>query len=140
MDTFKENLCSFCKSVNFLGMQVRKSQIFIIKPQIANPQISTKYCTALSQSSPKSRLFIRFYCVQILSRALYSTFVRRKSMYLLTCGSFKSATHKKVRSANRKSAKSNLRKVRKSSKLFRSAKLRICDLRNLFPDLPPLVR
>jgi len=32
----------------------------------------------------------------------------------------------------------NLRKVRKSNKLFRSADLRICSLRNLFADCPPL--
>ncbi len=37
-------------------------QIFMIYPQIANPQISTKYCTTLSQNSHKSRLCKRFLC------------------------------------------------------------------------------
>ncbi len=46
-----------------------------------NPQISTKYCTSLSQNSPKV-LFVNFFYVQIWIIALYATFVRRKSMYL----------------------------------------------------------
>jgi hypothetical protein len=33
----------------------------------------------------------------------------------------------------------HLRKVRKSNKLFKSVILRICDLRNLFADRPPLL-
>jgi hypothetical protein len=33
---------------------------------------------------------------------------------------------------------SHLQKVRKSNKLYKSASLQICDLRNLFADRPPL--
>ena len=50
-------------------------------------------------------------------------------MYLRTCVS--------IKSPNRKSA--HLRKVRKSNKLFKSAHLRICNLRNLFADDPSLL-
>jgi hypothetical protein len=76
-------------------------------------------------------------------------------MHLRTCGSFLSA--KKLGLANRKSTSykyangkkdwvrtsqirkvPHLRKVRKSNKLYKPAKLRICDLRNLFSDRPPL--
>jgi hypothetical protein len=54
-------------------------------------------------------------------------------MFLRTCGSFKSAHHKKdwVRKSQL-CKESHLRKVRKSNKLFMSA-----NLRNLFADLPP---
>jgi hypothetical protein len=46
---------------------------------------------------------------------------------------------RKNRSANRKSAKvPHLWKARKSKKLLKSANLRICYLRNLFEDHPPL--
>jgi hypothetical protein len=38
-------------------LQIVNSQSFMIYPQIANIQISTKYCTTLSQNSNKSRLF-----------------------------------------------------------------------------------
>jgi hypothetical protein len=54
----------YSKSAQYLGMPVRKSQIrkfFMINPQIANPQFSTKYRTTLTHKSPKSRLFKRFY-------------------------------------------------------------------------------
>jgi hypothetical protein len=34
-----------------------------------------------------------FYYVQILIGAVYAIFVRRKGMFLRTCGSFKSASH-----------------------------------------------
>jgi hypothetical protein len=48
------NSCSFCnrKSANFLcaSPQITNLLIFKINPQIANPQISIKYCTTLSQT------------------------------------------------------------------------------------------
>jgi hypothetical protein len=55
------------KSANFLGVPIANPQIIImINPQIANSQISTKFCTTLSQNSPKSGLLKRFfYFVQI---------------------------------------------------------------------------
>jgi hypothetical protein len=67
--------------------------------------------------------------------SLYAIFVRRK---VCICGLAKilsSQITKKIGSANRKV--SHLRKVRESNKLFRSASLRICDLRNLVEDRPP---
>jgi hypothetical protein len=58
-------------------MPVRKSEKFK-----DNPQISTKYRTHLSGNSLKSRIFPRFlYYVQILIRALYAIFVRRKYVF-----------------------------------------------------------
>jgi hypothetical protein len=46
---------------NFLGMSARKSANFVSNPQIAKLQISTKYCTTLSQNSPKSRRLHNFF-------------------------------------------------------------------------------
>jgi hypothetical protein len=60
-------------------------------------------------------------------------------MYNRTYGSFKSANQKKdwVRKSQIRKV-SYLRKFRKSSKLFKSANLRLCDLRNLLADRHPL--
>ncbi len=53
--------------------------------QIPNPQIFTKY-----GNSPKSRQFMTtFYFVRIELEALYSIFVRKINMFLLTCGRMK---------------------------------------------------
>jgi hypothetical protein len=70
---------SLSQSANFLrwaSPYIANQQIFMI-----NPQISTKYCTSLSQNSPKNPLCKLFY-VKIWTRALYAMFVRRKSLYL----------------------------------------------------------
>jgi hypothetical protein len=82
-------------------MPVHNSQIrnflLIHKSQIRHFH---KYCTTLSQNSPKSRLFKPvFYIVQTC------IFVCRKSMYLRTWRSLKPANQKKIGSANSKSAK-----------------------------------
>jgi len=61
-----------------------------------NAHISAKYCTTLSQTSPKCRL-ANFYYEQILIEALYAIFVRRKGMYLRTWGSFKSEKRKSAK-------------------------------------------
>ncbi len=53
---------------------------------------------------------------------------------LLTCESFKSANHKKIVLKI-----AHLWKVCKSIKFFKSENLRICDLRNLFAEHPPLM-
>ncbi len=54
-------------------------------------------------------------------------------MYLRNCGSFKSANKKQIWSANSKSAAmSHFRKLCNPAKLFKSANLRIADLRNFF--------
>jgi hypothetical protein len=61
-------------------------------------------------------------------------------MYLRSCGSYKSESHKKIyvlKSKNRK--EQDLLKVRKSYKLFKSANVRLCDSRNFFADRPPLL-
>jgi hypothetical protein len=63
------------KSANFLvapGLRQSangKSTIFMIIPQIENPQISTKHRTTLSQNSRKSRLCKRIFNAQIWIRA-----------------------------------------------------------------------
>jgi hypothetical protein len=111
----------------------------MINPQIANMQTSIKHCTTLSQKSLKSSFYAMFCYGQILIGTLYTIFVRRKSMYLQTCGSFISENRKKIGSANRKSVSASyLRKFLKPS-LFNSANLRICKSRNLFADRPALV-
>jgi hypothetical protein len=66
-------------------------------------------------------------------------FVRRNKCI---CGlaEVKSANHKKdwVRKSQGREV-SHLRNFRKSSKLFKSANLRICDLLKFFADRPPLL-
>ncbi len=86
----------------FASPQIENTQIFRINPQMANPQISTKN-----------------YLIKVL-------FVRRKSLYLRTCGSFKLANHKKIGSAISKSAKCHI--------CGRSPNVK------LFADRPPLRR
>jgi hypothetical protein len=39
------------KSANFLGVLSANWQIVMINPQIENPQVSTAYCTNLSQNN-----------------------------------------------------------------------------------------
>ncbi len=46
----------------------------MINPQMANPQVSRRYSTTLSQKSPKSRL-LHYHYVQIVIGALYAIFV-----------------------------------------------------------------
>ncbi len=47
----------------FFSPQIANQQTFIINPQTPNPhpQISTKYCTTLSQNSPKSSILAQFF-------------------------------------------------------------------------------
>jgi hypothetical protein len=60
------------------------------RPQIETPQISAKYCTTLSTNIRLLKMLLIAFCfAQILTRALYSLFVTRESMYLQTCGSLK---------------------------------------------------
>ncbi len=75
---------------------------FFINPKITNPHIFTKYYTSLSPNNHESHIFSY---VQILIRALHICyiFVRRKKMYLRTCGSPQITN--KIGSENRKSAK-----------------------------------
>jgi hypothetical protein len=50
------------KSVNsWAESAIGNPQTLLINLQIANPYISTKYCTALSQNCLKSRLFKQFF-------------------------------------------------------------------------------
>ncbi len=68
---------------NYLGIiplwQIRK--FLIINRQIGNPQISTKYCTALSQNSLNKHFTNLNYF-----RALYTIYIREKIWYLRICG------------------------------------------------------
>jgi hypothetical protein len=76
---------------NFLGCaspRITKPQIFMIYLQIINLQFSTKYCTTLSQNSPKTRSAkISVKCIMCKfelehDSAVYAIFVRRNSMYV----------------------------------------------------------
>jgi len=57
------------KFIRCASPQIANPKIFMISPQTANPQISTKYCTTISQNSHKSCFVTKFF-VQILIRAL----------------------------------------------------------------------
>ncbi len=102
-------------------------------PEI-DSQIYTKYCTTLSQN--KSSLFQPFLlCTNLNQSIIYAIFVRIKSVPY----NFKLAKQQKFKiskSQKRQVRKSQKRKV--SNKLFKSANLKICNLRNLFADRPPL--
>jgi hypothetical protein len=61
----------------------------MIYPQIANLQISTKYCTTMSKSS--SERGNDFYCIN-LNQVIYIFYIcKEKKHALRTCGSLKSA-------------------------------------------------
>jgi hypothetical protein len=65
-----------------------KNRKFSWLMQIPNPQIFTKY-----GNSPKSRQFMTiFYFVRIEFETLYSIFVRKNNMFLLTCGKMKKSS------------------------------------------------
>ncbi len=104
--------------------QISNLQICMTNLQITNYlQNFTKYCTTLSQNSPKSCPF-KFFLFVLWIRAFYAILLRRKIVYLQTFGSFKSDISKKIESANCKSAKRLI--------CWRSTNMRICDL-------PPLI-
>jgi hypothetical protein len=48
------------KFLRHASPQTANPQIFMLYLQIANLQVSTEYCTTLSQNNPKSRLFKGF--------------------------------------------------------------------------------
>ncbi len=101
-------------------------------------------CISVSKLSQKQKVVPK--CEYVHFKLI---FVRSKIMYLRICGSFKSAI---IGPINRKSANSkkiygpqiaNLKIVTfaegpQITKIL-SAYLRICDLRNLFEDRPPLM-
>ncbi len=120
----------FRKFLGCTSPQIANPQIVMTNPQIANPQIFTKYCTTLSQNSSKGRRFKTNFHLVLLIRAYCATFLMTRSMYLR-----KSADHKKDWARKSQIRKVlHLRKLRKSNQLYKSANLRICDLRNLFAD------
>jgi hypothetical protein len=89
------SLSQIRKFPRWASPQIAKPQLFIINPQIANSQISTKYCATLFQISPENRLFQRFLSYKIWIREVCAIFLWRKNSYLRTCGRFKSANYKK---------------------------------------------
>ncbi len=99
------------KFLRYASPQIANPQI--ANPQIANLQNTTNFCATLSQNSPKSRLFTRFFICRVhnfnFSFRCYAILVRSTGMYLPTCGNFKSANRKSAtghicrRSANLKS-------------------------------------
>ncbi len=82
------SFCS-CKSAKFVkcaSPQIANMQVFVI-----NPQISTNTAQLCLNTVLKDGFKTMFKFVLIWLRELYAIFVRRKSMYLRTCGRFKSA-------------------------------------------------
>ncbi len=125
---FKVRKSQIPKFLRYASPQIANPQIFIISPRIKNPQIAIKFCTthiACLKTLLKAVFLLDF--VQILILAFYTIFVRRKSLCLWNCVSFKSVNHKQVQIRK----VSHLRKVRKSNKLYKFPNMPICDLRNL---------
>ena len=58
--TFNPPLFSLVDTFKCASPKIANPHIFVIELQIANLQISPKYCTTLLQNSPKSRLLKRF--------------------------------------------------------------------------------
>ncbi len=121
------------KSANFLGVPVRKSQIRNFFMITSYSQIC-KFPKNTAQLSHKTALRVVF-----LNRFfLFRTNCNEKKYVLWTCGSFKSANHKNWVRKSKIRKMPHLRMVQKSNKLFKSANLRICDLRNLIAERPSL--
>jgi hypothetical protein len=95
------------KFLSCANPQKANLQIFVINPQIANPHISTKYCTALSQTSPNSSFFNDYI------------------LFLRACESFNPQITKNWACKSQIRKVPLLRKVRKSKKLFKSANSRL---------------
>ncbi len=93
-------------SANSFGVPVSKWQNFYDNPQIPNLHISTKNWTTLSQNSSKSCIFRRFLlCPKFKFSPATTLFYLQGEK---GCGSFKSANHKKIWSANRNAAKCDI--------------------------------
>ncbi len=126
----------------------------MINPRIANPQIFSKYCTTASQNSSNSHIFklIFLFCTYLNLLIIYYIFKETKSVFV---DLLKFWSAKKLGPANRKPTNYNLQITKKtgpatckftkcdicgtSANLFKSANLRICDLRSLFTDPLPLI-
>ena len=121
------------------SLQIANPQIFMTNMQIADPQTSTKYCTTLSQNSPKSckekkYVFTDLSKFEIHKKAWAVKSSKRKST------NYESTNHKKDWLCISQYCKvSYLRMFRKAIKLFKFANLRIRDLRNSFADGTPLL-
>jgi hypothetical protein len=108
------------KLLSCANSQIRKFSLLIRK----FPQNTAQQCL---KTVLKIVFLFNFYYVQILIRVLYAIFVKRKSLYLRTCGSFQFLITKKTGPQIRKmshflrkvSKMSHLRKVRKSNQLFK---------------------
>ncbi len=108
------------KLLRYATSQIRKFSLLIRKFS----QNTTQQCL---KTVLKIVFLFNFYYVQILIRLFYATFVKRKSLYLRTCGSFQFLITKKTGPQIRKmshflrkvSKMSHLRKVRKSNQLFK---------------------
>ncbi len=85
---------------------------------------------------------LRIWYIYLYKFELDHCMVRRKSMYLRTCGRFKSVIKKKywVRKSKKVPHLQTVWRVYESNKLFKSAYLRICYMWNLFADCPPLLK
>ncbi len=121
------------KSTNFL---VRKfANLYYLSANCKHPTFYKILPDSVSKQFLKSSLFLMFYNVQLI-RSLGALFVRGKGMQLRTCGSVKSANHKKMGSAKAQICNlSHLRKVLKPNILFRSANLRILQFLELICGL-----
>ncbi len=83
-----------------------------------NPHISAKYCTTLSQNSPKCRLYKRIFIMNKFNWSFICYICKEKGYVLADVRKFQ------VRKSQIRKG-SHLRKGRKSNTLFKSANLRI---------------
>jgi hypothetical protein len=125
----------------FLGVPVSKSEIHKFLQLIQKSQIH-KFSQNTAQLYLKTALkfvFLKQFFV-LYQFELDHCMIRRKSMQLRTWENFKSANHKKYRVCKLHIHKVlHLRTVCASNKLFKSAYLRICYMRNFFADRPPVL-
>jgi hypothetical protein len=133
----------------------RKSTFLWVHSVIANPQILTstspqitnlqtfmtnvqihkfsQNTAQLSQNNSKSRFFKQFLLFCSLNSRIVCQSEEKKYVVV---DLRKSANHKKDWVRKSQTCKvPHLLKVSKSNKLFKSANLQVCDLRNLFTDL-----
>jgi hypothetical protein len=124
-----------CKSANFYDRSAN----------CKCTEFKKKFCTTLSQNSPKSHLFKRFFllCTNLNQSIKCHSCKQKKYVLFVDLQKFKSANHKKIvqylQIAN--SQVPHLRRVCKSIKFkFYQIKVRkFADLRILFEECPPLM-
>ncbi len=100
--------------------------------QITKPRICTKWCITLLQNSPKSGLFKQVSLCTNLSSLIWKN---KRYVHCTLYNVFADLRKLKIRQSHKRLGPQIYARSTNLKKLFKSANLRICDLRNLFADI-----